>query len=201
MKFRITMLAAVLAVGAAAGVSAQSSVDRSFTASPGDNCTQVVWSQEALAKYPKIAVACKEVMQRNGKTYVKFEGEVKKVANKGQDLYVDFGSGGKGTLLNPKEGASVNIDGKTVPVRQLRPGDTLTFYIDSDRLSAHFPDPVNVVQVEEVPMVEAPAPAPVMAASADMPKTASSLPMLGLAGLMLLALGAGMTVTRWMRGL
>ncbi len=55
MKIRAMSIAAVLALAAAAGVSAQSP-EHTFTAT-GSNCTQIVWSQEILAKYPRIAVA------------------------------------------------------------------------------------------------------------------------------------------------
>jgi hypothetical protein len=57
MKTRAKFIAAALALAAAAGVFAQSSVDRSFTAD-GQNCLQINWSPEMLAKHPKIASVC-----------------------------------------------------------------------------------------------------------------------------------------------
>ena len=82
MNTRAKIFAAAFALAAAAGVNAQSSIDKSFTVT-GTTCADVNWSPEMLAKHPNIGSACQEVMQRNGISYVKFEGEVKKVAKNG----------------------------------------------------------------------------------------------------------------------
>ena len=98
MKTRATIIAAVLALAAAAGVNAQSSsVDRAFSAA-GSDCLSVNWSAETLAKYPNIASACQEVMQKEGKTYVKFDGEVKKVSKGGTEVVMKM-KGGKQDLV------------------------------------------------------------------------------------------------------
>src|SRR5262252_3746745 len=115
MKTRAMILAAAVALAAAAGVSAQSSVDKAFTAN-GQNCLEINWSAEALAKYPKIASACQEVMQRDGKTYAKFTGEVKKVAKKGTEVTIAM-KGGNTVTLNPAPDRNVYIGGNKVPVK------------------------------------------------------------------------------------
>ena len=202
MKMRMMMVGAALAVAAGIGTAQAASVDRSFTAT-GENCMQVNWSQETLAKHPKIAAACKAVLQRNGKFYVKFDAEVKKVADAGRQVTVDVDRGSTLTLT-PREGATVLIDGKKTPVSKLRPGDQLTFYIPEDRftttMTVETPTPA-----EEVPIIEPPAPVEQVAMTTTdysaMPHTASPLPLLGLAGLLLLAAGAGLTIRRRARGL
>jgi hypothetical protein len=139
MNTRAKIIAAAFALAAAAGVNAQSSsVDKAFTAN-GQNCLEIAWTQETLAKYPKIASACQEVMQKDGKTYVRFDGEVKKVSKGGTEVVLDV-KGGNTVTLNPQEGRTVYIGGKKVPVKSLRPGDTLTFYIPEDRFTAHKED-------------------------------------------------------------
>jgi hypothetical protein len=192
MNTRAKIIAAAVALTAAAGVYAQSSVDKAFTAN-GENCTQITWSAEMMAKHPKIASACQGILQKDGKTYVKFEGEVKKVAKQGTEVVMDM-KGGDELTLHPAAGRSVYIGGKKTPVKSLRPGDTLTFYIPSDRLVAVEME-TPTAPVEEVAAIE-PEPAPVeQVAMSEMPKTASSWPLVALFGALAIGL-AGVLRTR-----
>ena len=179
MNTRAKILAAAFALAAAAGVNAQSSVDKSFTAA-GTTCADITWSPEMLAKHPKIGSACQEVMQRNGVTYVKFDGTVKKVAKGGSEVTMDM-KGGDKLVLNPDPNRTVNIGGKKTPVKSLRPGDTLTFYVPETRVVA--------IETPEAPAEEIPIGPPVVEQMAmttttyeDLPKTASSWPLAGLLG-------------------
>jgi len=197
MKTRVMILAAAFALAAAAGALAQTSkVDKAFTAD-GTNCLQVNWSAETLDKYPKIASACQEVLQKDGKTYVKFEGEVKKVAKQGTELVV-AAKGGNTVTLNPPEGRTVYINGKKVPVKNLRPGDTLTFYIPEDRFVASVMEtptaPVEeVAAIEEAPAVEQ------VAMTTEMPSTASNWPLLALFGALAIGLASILRARRALR--
>jgi hypothetical protein len=200
MKTRAMIIAAALAMTAAAGVSAQSSkVDKAFTAAAGANCTQITWSDEMLAKHPKIASACQEVMNKDGKNYVKFEGEVKKVSKNGTEVIMDM-KGGDPITLHPAEGRTVYVGGKKTPVKSLRPGDTLTFYIPEDRLIAQVME-TPTAPVEEVAAIE-PAPAPVVeqvAMNTEMPSTASSWPLIALFGALAIGLAGVMRARRALR--
>ena len=198
MNTRAKILAAAFALAAAAGVNAQSSIDKSFTAA-GTTCADITWSPEMLAKHPKIGSACQEVMQRNGVTYVKFDGTVKKVAKGGSEVTMDM-KGGDKLVLNPDPNRTVNIGGKKTPVKALRPGDTLTFYIPEDRVvAAVIETPTSPVEeiaiapvaVETVAMTET---------TYDMPKTASSWPLIALFGAMSLGLALVMRTRRSIRG-
>jgi hypothetical protein len=198
MKTRAKIIAAAVALAAAAGVFAQSSVDRAFTAT-SDNCVAVNWSAETLAKYPKIASACREVMQKDGKTYVKFEGEVKKVAKGGTEVIVDV-KGGNTVTLNPPEGRTVYIAGKKTPVKSLRPGDTLSFYIPEDRFIA------TVMETPSAPVEEIPMGPPVVEQVAmtttdysELPRTASNWPLVALFGVLAIGFAATMRARRAMR--
>ena len=199
MKTRAMIIAAAFALAAAAGVNAQSSsVDKAFTAN-GGNCLEVVWSPEMLAKHPKIASACQEVLQKDGKSYVRFDGEVKKVSKGGTEVQMAM-KGGDTITLNPAEGRTVYIGGKKVPVKSLRPGDTLTFYIPEDRLTAAVME-TPTAPVEEIPMAE-PQVESVAMTSTDysMPKTASNWPLLALFGVLALGLAATLRTRRSLRG-
>jgi hypothetical protein len=191
MKTRAKILAAAVALGAAAGVFAQTSkVDKAFTAN-GQNCLEITWSAEMLAKHPKIASACQEVLQKDGKTYVKFEGEVKKVAKQGTEVVMDM-KGGDQITLNPQPGRTVYIGGKKTPVKSLRPGDTLSFYIPEDRLVAQVME-TPTAPVEEVAAIEQePAPVEQVAMNTEMPRTASSWPLIALFGALAIGLAAVM---------
>ena len=199
MNTRAKIIAAAFALAAAAGVNAQSSsVDKAFTAN-GQNCLEIAWSQETLAKHPKIASACQEVMQKDGKTYVRFDGTVKKVAKGGTEVVLDV-KGGNTVTLNPPEGRTVYIAGKKTPVKSLRPGDTLSIYIPEDRFTAEvMATPTS--PVEEIPMAE-PSVESVAMTSTDysMPKTASNWPLLALFGALALGLAATLRSRRSLRG-
>jgi hypothetical protein len=198
MKTCAKIIAAVAALAAAAGVYAQTSTDRAFTAN-GGNCLEITWSPEMLAKHPKIASACQEVMQREGKSYVKFEGEVKKVAKNGTEVVMDM-KGGDTITLNPQPGRQVVVGGRKVGVKSLNPGDKLTFYVPEDRLTA------AVMESPTAPIEEIPMGAPVVEQVAmtttdySMPHTASAWPMTALGGLLALGFAGVLRARRTLRG-
>ena len=180
MNTRAKILAAAFALAAAAGVNAQSSVDKSFSAN-GNTCADVNWSPETLAKYPNISKSCQEVMQRSGMTFVKFEGTVKKVAKGGSEVTMAMKGSDAKLVLNPDPNRKVNIGGKQTSVKQLRPGDTLTFYVPDSRLVAvETPEPA----VEEIPIGPPVVEQMAMTTTTydELPKTASSWPLAGLLG-------------------
>ena len=90
---------------------------RPFTAT-GNTCSTVTWSQDALQKYPTIGAACQDVLQRDGKSYVKFTGEVVGVADAGRKLTIDFKGGGVFTVSAP-ENINVSINKQRTRVRDL----------------------------------------------------------------------------------
>jgi hypothetical protein len=199
MKTRAKILAAAVALAAAAGVLAQTKLDRSFTAN-GQSCSELTWSAETLAKYPNIGSACQEVMQKDGKNYVKFEGEVKKVAKGGTEVVMKMKGGEQDLVLNPPEGRTVYVGGRKVAVKSLRPGDSLTFYVPEDRFTA------AVMETPTAPVEEIPVGPPVVEQVAmtttdySMPHTASSWPLVALGGLLALGFAGVLRARRTLRG-
>jgi LPXTG-motif cell wall-anchored protein len=198
MTIRMKMLVGAAALSASAMVCAQDRIGRAFTAT-GESCDQVTWSAEALRAYPRIASACREVMQRDGQYFVRFEGEVQRVIDQGRQVTVDFRDGDTLTLT-PPENLSIYINDRPTEPRNLRPGDDLNFYIPQDQLAATFfagqPEtapaqqvPITLVEPEETVAAATPA-------RSVLPRTASALPWLGAAGLLLIGLGAALTVRR-----
>lgn len=179
---------------AASLASAQSSVDRSFKTTAQD-CAAVEWSERALATYPTIASACQAVEERNGVTYVKFQGTVKRVEEQGRRLTVDFKDGGE-IVLSPPPETRVYVDGRKTPVGELQRGDELNFRIAEDRLAAQFPETESATaRFVIVPIVTSQAAAGEPLA-ATLPATAGLLPMLALWGCLVLGVAAVLAMGR-----
>jgi len=146
-------------------VLAQSATDKSFTES-GAACDQVNWSDAALAKYPQIGSACQAVVERDGKAYLKFEAEVRKVAKQGQELTVAF-KDGQTSVLTPPPDFAIKINDKPVPAKDLRPGDKLTFYVMQDRLAAAEEELATLLFIVILPEPALPADAAAQTAATD----------------------------------
>ena len=190
MHTRVLVTAGLIASLAALTASAQTSVDKSFTTVTKD-CTGVKWSDSALETYPTIASACQGVEVREGKTYVKFSGEIAKNINRGEQLTIKFKDGGEVTL-KPPANTALYVAGRKTPVSSLQRGDELTFYVPEDRLVARFDDDASQ-QVATIPLVRVVETEQV---AQNLPETASQVPWLGFSGALLLVLGAGLTMRR-----
>ncbi len=200
MMIRTKILAGTIALATSTAVFAQSR-GSAFTAT-GTSCDDVTWSEEALESYPRIASACQEVMQRDGTYFVRFEGEVRRVADSGRQVTIDFEDGDRLTLTPPDD-LSLSIDGRLIAPQQLRPGDQLSFYVPQNQLTAvFFAGQPEIAPAQEVPISPAPAEERVAAAAqapSTLPSTAGMLPIMGAAGLILVLLGGTLTVRRVLR--
>jgi hypothetical protein len=101
-------------------------------------CSDVKYSSEFLAKYPQAPAACLEARDRDGKVYAKFNARV--FLNSADRTTVEL-LNVKGDRLStfsfkPAPDAGVNIDGKKVKFTDLKKGETITFWVSSDRLTA-----------------------------------------------------------------
>src|SRR5690606_26491829 len=203
----VVVLGAGLAVVFATSAFAQRGADAAFTAT-GERCEDVTWSDEALERYPNIATACREVVERDGRYYVRFEGEVRRVADRGNRVTIAFEEGDTLTLT-PPESLSLPIDGRTSSPRDLPPGGQLTFYVPQDQLTAtFFAGQPQTSEPQEVPISPTTDSTDDLLAQADddepaqqprLPRTAGVLPFVGTGGLALLGLGAILTIRRRLR--
>lgn len=183
------------------GASAQSNIDRSFTTT-SNNCDDVEWSAEMQERYPDIDAACQSVEERNGKKYVRFEGTVRSAS--ASELDVNFKGGGR-VQMDPPEGTKIYMNGKQIPVSDLRRGDRLTFYVPEDRMTAQFYPDEQLANTQESQAVNVPIAAAEQATedeesnqmAAMLPSTASELPWLGLSSLLMLAIAG--TLRRFRR--
>lgn len=188
---KTTMVSTACLIVCASAATAQTSVDKSFTAVSKD-CSGIQWSQRALTMYPTIASACQSVEERNGKTFVKFQGTLKKNVNRGEQLVVNFKDGGDVTLSPPAE-TTFYVDGKKTKVADLQRGSELNFYIAEDRLAAQVPETeVTTARLVVVPLVANEQPERM----ASLPSTAGPLPLLALGGMLTLGFGGLLSLYR-----
>lgn len=203
MTIRITALAGAVALALSANAFAQRTVDAAFSAA-GESCDDVTWSTDALQRYPNIASACRDVMERDGRYFVRFEGEVRRVADRGERVTIAF-EGGDTLTLTPPDSLSLTIDGRQRSPRDLRPGDELTFYVPQDQLAAtFFAGQPETAEPQQVPISPVTDPPEELLAQAEpvqpaLPRTAGPLPWIGAGGLALLGFGALTTMLRRMR--
>src|SRR5688500_19986229 len=108
--------AGIVAACAVGAVSAQTSVDRTFKAS-SQECGDVQWSADILRDYPGLGGACQRVEQRDGRSFVKFQGTVEAVSKDGQELKVNFKDGETLTLA-PTATTVLYVGGVERPVSQ-----------------------------------------------------------------------------------
>jgi hypothetical protein len=205
----------MLLSGATSESIAQTAVDRSFDPSPRD-CADVRWSQAALRSFPEIASACRAVETRNGKAYVRLDGDVESVPGDGKRIRVDFDHGGE-LIFKPTPNTVLYIDGERTPFAQVEDGMNLKFYIPEDRLHAELqPDPARLafvivpldfaVAARDQPTLAAERArergtmrASASAGMSELPATAGPLPWIALGAGALLVSGAAATLARVLR--
>lgn len=188
---------AALLLTADGAFSQSTSVDRSFEPSPKD-CADVRWSEAALQAFPSITSACQGIEQRNGKSYVKLEGVVESVEDRGKRIRVDFDDG-EDLTFTPAPQTALYLDGKRTQFSEVSDGMHLNFYVPEDRLQAELqPDP-NRVAFIIYPFdisIAPPDTRDTMTARTELPATASLWPTLGAAGIACLVLAIALTLRR-----
>jgi len=187
-----TIMLVALALG---GLAASSAV-----MAQAPTCDDIEFKANVTDQFPNVADGCLEVVERDGKLYAKFVAEV--VRARGSQITLDIKTKDGSSIRQSFEPASdfrVNLDGRSHRVRDLVRGQEIRIYLPSDRWA--------VAQVEEpsVPVVVAPlappptAPEPKPEMVAELPGTASPLPLMGLGGILLVFLGGGLTAIRRLR--
>lgn len=188
-------LGCLCAVACTAALAQRS--ERAFTAT-GRTCDDITWQPQVLEQYPNIADACQEVVQYNGRDFVRFTGRVESVARNGDTVTVRFDGTDEPIALDPPDNLRLVIAGRDTRVRDLVRGQELTFHVPADQFVAHFFEPGSTTQsamVAIVPLTVAQQGAEQVAATSQprtLPQTASVLPLIGILGLGLIALGSAL---------
>jgi hypothetical protein len=106
---------------------------------PKVSCSELVYSQEFLTKYPKAPAACIEARVAKGKRYAKFNG---KVYIPGADVITVQMFNVAGDPLStfsfrPSPKARVIVNGQPKPFSELRKGDPITFWVSEKRFAVY----------------------------------------------------------------
>ena len=154
------------------------------------NCQTVEFSQEVLAKFPRLREACLDVIEREGELLAVFKADLQKVQGNKVRLRPKLpdGSHGDSRSVQVDPDRRVQIDGKNYRVNQLALGQELTIYAKVDEPVATLA-PADTGESIQFSPVES-EPTRLAEADPEMPATASFLPAIGLGGGLLLGFGA-----------
>jgi hypothetical protein len=107
---------------------------------PKVSCTEIKYSQSFLKRFPKAPAACVEGRVSDGVKYAKFDA---KVFLNGPDVTTVNAlnvAGDTAFTFSFKAPAGTQVlmkDGKSKAVSELKPGDSITFWMTENSLEAH----------------------------------------------------------------
>ena len=189
MKTLISLGSLVLALVPAAALAQQPAA-----------CERVQFSEEVLARFPNVRQACLDVINKDGQDYVVVKADLVRATSRRMTVRIKRpdGSYSDPIGINIKPNARMNVDGKMVGIQDVAVGQELTAYVHVTDPGIALASDVEVVEFTPVPAAPeaAPEPAAQVAAAPEMPTTATRLPLAGTIGLILLALGAGISLLR-----
>jgi hypothetical protein len=160
-------------------------------------CADLEFSQKILDVLPEANSACLAVVEQGGELFAEFQAEI--VRSRGGEVRAKFkradGSWTETHSFRPDSDERVNIRGRSYRYSQLTRGQQLNIMLPADRFEVAIAedDDHMTPQVMMITVVTVSRSVPIMAA---LPATAGLLPLLGLLGGLLTALGAGMA---WIR--
>ena len=145
-------------------------------------CQKMRFSDEVLARFPRAADACLDVITRDGQSYAVFKAKLDRVTGNTLRLRFKQPDGTYAAAQNVKTspGRRVLIDGKPTPVSELAPDQELTAYVRVDKPLLAL-EPVSESEPLEPVAMGAPEPA-VARADPVMPHTASPTGILAMLG-------------------
>ncbi|MBW8190460.1 hypothetical protein K0504_05370 [Neiella marina] len=156
-KLRMTLAALAIA---AAPLAAQAA-----------DCSDVEWHPDVLAAFPEAPQSCQGVIEKDGAMFVKMKAEFVSITGKRVRLRIEQNDGArKMHSFVPEAPISIMAGGKATTWRELYSGYKMNIYIPSDRFELASVDSEEAVEM-----------------AAEMPKTASVWPLVGM-------LGAGLLV-------
>ena len=158
-------------------------------------CGAVNFTGPVASQFPQARDACLELVTRNGQQFAHFKGEI--VGVSGNQVRARFklpnGQYSQTYAFTPQSGARVNINGTRYRFNELSRGQELDVYLPPDRWEFEVPETENFAAAAPAEVVRITT---ITRASPTLPKTASSVPLVGALSVVLLALGTGLTLIR-----
>jgi hypothetical protein len=95
----------------------------------------IVFSQEFLQRYPNAGAVCREVVMKEGTKWARFDANV--VSVKGNQVKADFlnsyDQAVSAVTFAMSPDARVTMNGKEIKGTELKPGDSLSFWVPESR--------------------------------------------------------------------
>lgn len=143
---------------------------------------------------PQASNACREVVVKDGRPFARFNAEI--VSNRGGTVRAKFKKAGGGFTevyeFNPDQSARLRIGGQNVRWWDVSAGQQLDIYLPPDR----FEIATHSDEADDFAATAAVVTTVTVTRSAELPTTASLVPLLGLLGSLFVAVGAGLNFTR-----
>lgn len=176
---------AVAALGAVEPATAQS------------GCADIDFNDTITDRFPNAGNACLGIEARDGREFAHFQAEIVSVSGNRVRAKFRLPDGSYSETYSFETGSNdrVELGGRSYRYRELSRGQELDIYIPHDRWEFHIPEEENFEVARTVAIVT-----PMMSEGggepAVLPSTASALPLLGIAGSLLVLAGLGVTVVR-----
>ena len=164
------------------------------------SCDDLKFIQKILDVVPDANAACLGVIEQNGRLYAEFQAEI--VRARGGEVRARFkradGSFSETHAFRPDSDARVSIRGRSYRFNQLSRGQQLNILLPPDRFEVAIAsdDDYMTPHIGTITVVVLYRPEPETATMAALPATAGLLPLIGLLGGLLTALGGGMVLIR-----
>ena len=147
-------------------------------------CADITFEREVLEQYPDAAGACRDVVEVNGERYAKVRVEMMSArGNVGTFRFMhEDGTYGPLESVTVNDDWRANLGGREYRMRQLTRGQEMNIYIPADRWEAHVASDMSgtITTYYAVAMVRQPADS---GGGAELPSTASPLPLIGMLGM------------------
>lgn len=159
-------------------------------------CQNMRFSDEVLARFPRAAEACLDVINRDGQNYAVFKAQLERVSGNTLRLRFKQPDGTYAAATNVKVSPSrrVLVDGKPVPLSELAPDQELTAYVRVDKPVLALAPVSEAEPLEPQPMA---APEPALAGPEPaMPHTASPITLIALLGTFCCAVAGALNLAR-----
>ena len=158
-------------------------------------CGAVNFTGPVLSQFPQARDACLEMVTRNGQQFAHFKAEI--VGVSGSQVRAHFklpnGQYSDTFAFTPPSGSRININGTKYRFNELSQGQELNVYLPPDRWEFDVPETESFAAAAPPEVFRITT---ITRASPTLPKTASSVPLVGLLSIVLLALGTGLTLIR-----